>query len=484
MKNLKDLLYRVPLQQVAGTRDRQVQALQFDSRHVAPGTVFIAIRGTQADGHQYIPAAEAQGAVAIVCEQLPAQLNENITYVQVRDAAESLAWMAANYHDNPAEEVACIGVTGTNGKSTVATLLYDLCTRMGYACGLIGTVEVRIAGQVLPATHTTPDPLQLQAYLAQMRDQGCAFCFMEVSSHALHQRRVVGIPFAGGLFTNLTRDHLDYHGSMAEYRNAKKLLFDQLPASAFALLNVDDKNGRFMAQNTRARQRTYALKSPADYQVRILESTFEGQLLEINGQEIWIRLLGTFNAYNLLAVVAAARELQLPEAEVLLHASELLPINGRFQTLHFGPITAIVDYAHTPDALHNSLKTLKEIQIPGRLIVLIGAGGNRDKGKRPEMARIACELADQVILTSDNPRDEDPAAILDDMEAGVPATARRRVLRLMDRREAIRTASQLAKPGDVILLAGKGHETYQEIRGVRHPFDDREELKKAFQSAN
>lgn len=477
---LPDILYRVPLLQVMGQRGQIVEDFHFDSRAVTPGSLFVAVSGTVADGHKFITQAIEKGAIAVVCERLPEAQRPGVTYIVVKDSALSLGYIAANFYGNPAEDVKCVGVTGTNGKSSVTTLLYDLFTTMGYPCGLMGTVEVRIGEKRIPATLTTPDPKQLHAHLAAMRDAGCAYCFMEVSSHALVQHRTVGLPFAGAVFTNLTHDHLDYHGTFENYRDAKKRLFDELPASGFALLNVDDKNGRFMGQNCRGRIMTYALQSPADYHARVLESTFEGQELEINGHDLWVRLLGRFNAYNLLAVVATAHELGAPMDEILVAASQLQPVNGRFQTLHFGTITAVVDYAHTPDALKNSLRTLTEISAQGRILVVVGCGGNRDKEKRPIMAAIACEYADQVILTSDNPRDEDPREILSQMEAGVPVSARRKVLTLADRREAIQTASQMAQPGDVILVAGKGHETYQEVRGQRLHFDDREELLNAF----
>jgi UDP-N-acetylmuramoyl-L-alanyl-D-glutamate--2,6-diaminopimelate ligase len=453
-----------------------------DSRQVNPGWVFVAVRGVGADGHSFIASAEAAGACAVVCEALPQHTKAGVSYWVTPNAAEVLGHLAACWHGNPSAALQVVGVTGTNGKTTTTTLLHDLFTALGHTCGLVGTVEVRVGAQVLPATHTTPDPLSLQHLLAQMRQAGCRYVFMEVSSHAIHQRRIAGVQFAGGVFTNITHDHLDYHGTFANYIRAKQMFFDDLPTAAFALSNADDKNGDIMLQNSRARRKFYALRNVADYNARLLEKSLEGLLLSLEGHEVYCRLTGTFNAYNLLAVYAVARELGLAPDDFLPALSNLGPVRGRFQTQQFHPgVTAIVDYAHTPDALLNVLRTLQDVhQGKGRIITLVGCGGNRDAAKRPEMARIAAEYSQQVILTSDNPRYEDPDAILDQMEAGLTPDSRRRSLRVTNRREAIRTAARLAQPGDVLLVAGKGHETYQEVQGTRHPFDDAHELRAAF----
>lgn len=480
--NASSLLQNVPVRQRTGPEAFAVSGITADSRAVEAGSVFVAVPGTAVDGHQFIGKAIEAGAVCIVCQTMPQVLAEDVTYIQVENAAEALGCLAANFYDNPSDMVHVVGITGTNGKTTTATLLYDLFTGLGYRCGLLSTVEVRIAGQVLPATHTTPDPVQLQRLLAQMLEANCAFCFMEVSSHAVHQRRIAGLRFAGGVFTNITHDHLDYHGTFAEYIRAKQQFFDGLAPDAFALTNADDKNGDIMVQNTRATRRSYALRTMADYKGRLLEKSIEGLLMNLDGHEVYCRLTGTFNAYNLLAVYATARELGQEAEDILPILSNLAPVRGRFQTQRFAPgITAIVDYAHTPDALVNVLKTLQDVHHgQGRILTLVGCGGNRDAAKRPEMARIAAEFSDQVVLTSDNPRNEEPDAILDQMEAGLTPETRRRALRVSNRREAIRTAVRLAQPGDVLLVAGKGHETYQEIKGVKHPFDDAEEICLAF----
>ncbi|MBX3101150.1 MAG: UDP-N-acetylmuramoyl-L-alanyl-D-glutamate--2,6-diaminopimelate ligase [Bacteroidetes bacterium] len=482
MKRLTDILYRVPLLQLSGQADVPVPDFHFDSRYITPGALFVAQKGTRADGNAFVPDALRNGARIVVTEQLPDALDESVTWVLVKDADIALAHIAANFYGNPAQELTIIGVTGTNGKSTITSLLYQLAMRMGYPAALLGTLHVRIGQQVFPATHTTPDARQLHNYFAQMVAQGCQYVFMEVSSHALAQHRVHGIPFAGAIFTNLTHDHLDYHGTFDGYLKAKKTLFDELPAGAFALINTDDKHGKVMVQNTRARLRTYGIRNPADYQARILENTFHGLLLDMLGQQVGFRLMGRFNAANVLATVACMLELELPAEEVLLHASQLLPVAGRFQTLAFSDrITAVVDYAHTPDALKSTLSTIAEMRQGGRILTVVGCGGNRDREKRPLMAAIAAQLSDLVVLTSDNPREEDPRAILDEMLAGVPVSHARRVTVITDRREAIQAASRMVQPGDILLVAGKGHEAYQEIKGQRLPFDDTEEIRNAFQ---
>lgn len=483
MKQLQDLLYQVPLLEIKGELNRLAVDFTADSRQVQNGWLFVAVRGTQTDGHQYIDQALGKGATIIVCEELPPALDAAVTYVRVRSSAEALAYIAANYYDDPSKQLTVVGVTGTNGKTTVTTLLYELFTKLGFTCGLIGTVAIKIGAQAYPARLTTPDQKELQQLLRQMAEAGCTHVFMECSSIALHQHRCTGVHFAGGIFTNLTHDHLDYHGTFANYLAAKQILFDKLLGSgAFALTNADDRNGRIMVQNTRAHVKAYALKTVADYKCRLLENQLEGLLLDVEGRNVWFRLTGEFNAYNLLAVIATARELGQDLETVLLKASELGSVNGRFQILRFeGPVTAIVDYAHTPDALKNVLETARTLaQHGGRLVTIVGCGGNRDRAKRPLMARIACELSDRVILTSDNPRNEDPNTILDEMETGIPVGSKRRVLRIVDRREAIQTAARTAVPNDIILIAGKGHETYQEVGGVRHHFDDREEVTRFF----
>lgn len=482
MTPLQTLLYRVPLLEVVGDLSQPIRELQFDSRQVQPGDCFVALKGSATDGHQYIPAAVVQGAVAVVCEVLPEHQRPGVTYLKVRSAAQALGHLAANYFGNPTDHLSVVGVTGTNGKTTTVTLLYQLFTALGFPVGLIGTVESRVAGQVFPATHTTPDPLQLQRLFHAMVQAGCSHAFMEVSSHAAHQHRIAGIRFSGGVFTNITHDHLDYHGTFANYLAAKQSFFDGLPSAAFALTNADDRNGRVMVQNTRARTASYALKTPADYKARLLEQQLGGLLLEIDGTEVWCRLSGAFNAANLMAVYGAARLLGLGKEEVLVHLSEIRGAEGRFEVFPLaGGVTGIVDYAHTPDALENLLRTVRAtVTTGGEILVVFGCGGDRDAAKRPEMGSIAAHLADRVILTSDNPRSEDPQAILDAIDGGIPISHRHKRLTIADRREAIRTAGALARPGDVIVVAGKGHETYQIIGNQRLPFDDRQELLQAF----
>ncbi len=474
MTTLAHILRDIETITVHGSTDIPVSGLTADSRMVAAGTVFFALPGTRTDGHLYIDKAISRGAAAVVCERLPAKKQDAVTYVQVADAHRSIALMAGNYYGRPSEKLYLTGITGTNGKTTLATLSYELFEKAGYKAGLLSTVSVRIGQEELPATHTTPDPVSLNGYLARMVRAGVTHCFMEVSSHGIEQERIAGLRFAGGVFTNLTHDHLDYHGTFKAYRDAKKKFFDRLPDTAFALTNVDDKNGAFMLQNTRAHKRSYAVKTPADYQVRILENSLEGLWLRINGTEMWSRLIGSFNAYNLAAIYGIAREYGMEHGETLRLMSELHSVRGRFQYfINPEGITVVVDYAHTPDALKNVLSTMKELKKDNsRLITVVGAGGNRDKGKRPRMAEIASLLSDTLILTSDNPRDEDPLDILSDMEAGVPGSHRNKMLVVPDREQAIRTAAQIAVPDDMVLIAGKGHETYQEIKGVKHDFDD------------
>ncbi|MBK9291354.1 MAG: UDP-N-acetylmuramoyl-L-alanyl-D-glutamate--2,6-diaminopimelate ligase [Bacteroidetes bacterium] len=475
---LSELLHECPVKQVIGNPKAEVAALVFDSRKVESGTVFFALSGTQTDGHQFIEQAIRQGAVAVVCERLPAKPDENITWIEAESSAYCLAFAASAFYGHPSRQLKLVGVTGTNGKTTVATLLHSLFTQAGYPSGLISTIRYLVDHRIYPASHTTPDPLTINMLLAEMVNSGCSHAFMEVSSHAMAQMRTFGLHFSGGIFTNLTHDHLDYHGSFAAYRDAKKLFFDLLPGEAFALVNLDDRNGRFMTQNTRARIFSYALKSDADFRARVLENQFEGLLLHIDGREVMTRLIGRFNAYNLLAIYAAARLLGMPEEEALTGLSRLESASGRFEFIKSPRgIIGIVDYAHTPDALENVLTTINEIRTRNeKVITIAGAGGNRDKAKRPEMARIACMLSDVVILTSDNPRWEDPQAILNDMRAGVPGEHYRKTVVIPDRREAIQAAVNMAAKGDIILLAGKGHENYQEIAGERHHFDDKEEL--------
>ncbi len=471
---LKDILYKVAIESVKGSTDIEVRGVNYDSRKVVAGDVFIAIRGTISDGHAFIGTAIQKGAIAIVCETLPDSLEPKVIYIQVRDANSALAFMAANFYGNPSQQLKLVGITGTNGKTTVASLLYQLFKKAGYKVGLLSTVKVMVDNTEFKATHTTPDSLTINSYLREMITAGVDYCFMEVSSHGVHQKRTEGLQFAGGIFTNLSHDHLDYHASFAEYRDVKKLFFDHLPKSAFALVNLDDKNGKVMLQNTAARKLSYALKSYADYRAQILENQLSGLLLKINDNEVWVRLIGTFNAYNLLAIYGAAVELGLDRFEVLRLLSELESVSGRFQfVVSDNNVTAIVDYAHTPDALENVLKTINDIRTNNeQLITVVGCGGDRDKGKRPIMANIASSLSSKVILTSDNPRSENPDEIITEMEAGVQPQHHKRTIAISDRKQAIKVACQLANPNDIILIAGKGHETYQEIKGVRYDFDD------------
>ena len=471
---LKEIIYKVAIEAVKGSTDIPVHKIDFDSRNIGANDVFVAIRGTISDGHDYIGKAISLGAVAIICETFPEVLLNGITYIQVKDSNKALAFMAANYFGNPSQNLKLVGITGTNGKTTIASLLFQLFKKAGFKVGLLSTVKIMVDDVEYKATHTTPDSITINHYLKEMIDTGVEYCFMEVSSHGIHQKRTEALHFAGGVFTNLSHDHLDYHATFAEYRDVKKSFFDNLPKTAFVLSNIDDKNGLVMLQNTAAKKRTYALKSYADYKAQILENQLSGLLLKINGNEVWVKLIGTFNAYNLLAIYGTAIELGLESLEVLRLLSDLESVSGRFQFIVSNAnITAIVDYAHTPDALENVLKTINDIRTKNeQLITVVGCGGNRDKAKRPIMAGIATELSDKVILTSDNPRNEDPEVILFEMEQGVAPQNYKKSLSISDRKQAIKTACQLAQPNDIILIAGKGHETYQEIQGVRHDFDD------------
>ena len=476
MNILKDILYKVAIEAVHGSTDIFIHKIDFDSRKIGLNDVFVAIRGTVSDGHDYMEIAIQQGAIAIICDTFPENIVEGITYVQVPNTNAALAYMAANYYKNPSQNLKLVGITGTNGKTTVASLLYQLFQKAGLKVGLLSTVKIMVDTVEYKATHTTPDSITINHYLSEMVANGVEYCFMEVSSHGVHQKRTAALHFVGGVFTNLSHDHLDYHPTFAEYRDVKKSFFDNLPKSAFVLTNIDDKNGLVMLQNTAAKKLTYALKSYADYKAQILENQLSGLLLKVNGNEVWVKLIGTFNAYNLLAIYGTAVELGMESLEVLRLLSDLESVSGRFQFIvSVSNITAIVDYAHTPDALENVLKTINDIRTKNeQLITVAGCGGNRDTTKRPLMAAIASEWSDKAIFTSDNPRNEDPEAIIAEMELGVGAQNYKKVLSITDRKQAIKTAVQLAQPNDIILIAGKGHETYQEINGVRHHFDDME----------
>jgi len=474
MKIVKDILYKVPIEAVHGSTSIAINKIEFDSRKIEANDVFVAIKGALSDGHLFIEKAISLGAKVIICETFPVAFIEGITYVKVLSSNAALAHLAANYYDNPSEKLKLVGVTGTNGKTTIASLLYQLFKRAGYKVGLLSTVKIVVDETIYGATHTTPDSLTINHYLNEMVEAGCEFCFMEVSSHGIHQKRTEALYFEGGVFTNLSHDHLDYHKTFAEYRDVKKEFFDHLPKTAFALTNADDKNGAIMLQNTHARKKTYALKSYADFRAQILENQLSGLLLKINNDEVWVKLIGSFNAYNVLAIYGVALELGLENVEALRLLSELESVSGRFQYfISDTKITTIIDYAHTPDALENVLKTIEDIRTKNeQLITVVGCGGDRDKTKRPIMANIASSLSNTAIFTSDNPRTEDPQTIIDEMEAGVEGQNFKKTVSILDRKQAIKTACQLAKPGDIILIAGKGHETYQEINGVRQDFDD------------
>ena len=471
---LKDILYKVTINAVVGSTSINVSKIEFDSRKIKSNDVFVAIVGSISDGHNYISKTIEDGAKAIICEELPETLIDGITYVQVDDSNKALAFIAANYYKNPSENLRLVGTTGTNGKTTVSSLLYKLFKRAGYKVGLLSTVKIMVDDKAYTTTHTTPDSLTINKYLKEMNDEGVEFCFMEVSSHGIHQSRTEGLQFEGGIFTNLSHDHLDYHNTFAEYRDVKKTFFDQLPKTAFALVNVDDKNGLVMLQNTKAKKYTYALKTYADYKAQILENQFNGLLLKLNDNELWSKLIGNFNAYNLLAIYATAELLGLERVESLKLISELESVNGRFEYLVSDEnITAIVDYAHTPDALKNVLETINTIRTKNEeLITVVGCGGDRDVTKRPKMGYIDSALSSKVIFTSDNPRSEDPKSIIEAIEAGVEPQNFKKIVSITDRKQAIKTACQMAQPKDIILIAGKGHETYQEVNGERTDFDD------------
>ena len=486
MKKLKDILHKVAVESQVGSIEVVVNTVQFDSRQITENDVFVAQRGVAVDGHLFIDKAIGLGAKVIICEVIPVKTNPHVTYIQVADCNYALAIMASNYFDNPSSRLTLIGVTGTNGKTTIATLLYQLFKKAGFKVGLLSTVKVLVGDEEFKATHTTPDSVAINAYLSAMVNAEVDYCFMEVSSHGIHQKRTHGLQFNGGIFTNLSHDHLDYHSSFAEYRDVKKKFFDLLPKHAFALVNIDDRNGAFMLQNTKARKRTYALKTIADFKGRVLEKRMSGTLLAVDGVEVWVKLIGAFNAYNLLAIVATAELCGLEKMEILRLVSELESVSGRFQyVVSEKGITAIVDYAHTPDALRNVLETILEIKTSQEeVITVVGCGGDRDKAKRPKMAMIAAQLSTQVIFTSDNPRTEDAQLIIDQMEQGVAIDHISKTLSVVDRKQAIKTACKLAKVGDIILIAGKGHEDYQEINGERFYFDDLKEVTECFNQLN
>lgn len=482
MMPLKDILHGIPVQQVVGNLNVSIDQLGFDSRKAGANSLFVAIRGVHTDGHRYISDVIAQGAIAVLCETLPESTNDDVTYIQVADTAFALGVSAANYYGNPSRKLKLVGVTGTNGKTTVATLLYKLFRELGYEAGLLSTVENRVGDRVLAATHTTPDPVALNALMYEMVDGGCDYCFMEVSSHAVAQQLIAGLNFAGGIFTNITHDHLDFHGTFDAYIKAKKTFFDGLDRYAFALTNADDKNGEVMLQNTFAHKRAYGLTHMADFKAKVIESHFDGMLLQLDGHEVWVKLVGGFNAYNILAVYGAAILLEQETVKVLTALSNLSGAEGRFDiTISKTGVIGIVDYAHTPDAVKNVLETIRGLRKNGeQIITVLGCGGDRDKTKRPEMAAVAVGQSDKLIITSDNPRTEDPLQIIREMEAGISEKDRRSVFSIADRKEAIRAACHLAQPGDIVLVAGKGHEKYQEINGVRHEFDDKAVLANAF----
>lgn len=484
MKKLSDILFKVHTTALTGTTDIDINNVQLDSRKVQKGSLFVAVNGVAVNGHNYIDKAIELGAVAIVCETIPVRLNSDVTYVQTNNSAEAAGEIAHNFYDQPSQKLKLVGVTGTNGKTTIATLLYKLFNCLGYKCGLISTVENQIAGKVIPSTHTTPDAISLNALLSQMVKEGCEYAFMEVSSHAVHQHRIAGLEFVGAIFSNITHDHLDYHKTFDEYIKAKKGFFDALSSSAFAITNADDKRGNVMLQNTAAKKYSYSLKTMADFKGKILENSLTGLVMTVNDQEVHFRLIGEFNAYNLLAVYGAAINLGQDKNAVLQCLSNTTGAEGRFDYI-VSPkekVIGIVDYAHTPDALLNVLGTIKKLRQGGeQVITVVGCGGDRDKTKRPVMGEVACEYSDKVIFTSDNPRSEDPQEILNDMEATLSSAAKRKYVSIVDRKQAIKTAVNMAGPEDIVLIAGKGHEKYQEIKGVKHHFDDKEVLKEMFE---
>jgi UDP-N-acetylmuramoyl-L-alanyl-D-glutamate--2,6-diaminopimelate ligase len=486
MMLLKDICKGITDLALLKMPEQEISALVFDSRKVITGSLFFAVRGTLVDGHRFIDQAIASGAVAVVCEEIPENPNPEINWIKTVSASAALGFAAANFYDHPSKKLKLVGVTGTNGKTTVVTLLFKLFRELGYKCGMLSTVENRINAEIIPATHTTPDPLELNQLLHEMVELGCDYAFMEVSSHAIVQHRITGLDFAGAMFSNITHDHLDFHKTFDNYLKAKKAFFDNLPNTAFALTNLDDRNGKVMLQNTKAHQKTYALKSMADFKARIVENQFSGLLLNIDNQEVWFKLVGSFNAYNLLAVYAAAMLLDQDKQKVLTVMSRLSGAEGRFDyIISSKKVIGIVDYAHTPDAVQNVLSTIKDIRKGNeQVITVIGCGGDRDKTKRPIMASVACEWSDKVILTSDNPRSEEPDQIIRDMEAGISPDQQRKVFAIADRKEAIKAACHLAQPEDIILIAGKGHEKYQEIKGVKKPFDDKQILAEQFKLTN
>lgn len=484
MKLLKDILYKAGLIEVVGSTNLAITSISSDSRKVTKDSLFVAVKGTLSDGHQYINQTIEKGAAAIICEDFPEIKNENITYVKVKDSSFALGVIASNFFDNPSEKLKLVGITGTNGKTTTTTLLFQLFRTLGHNVGLLSTVKNQINNEIIPATHTTPDAVQLNLLLSQMVEKGCTYCFMEVSSHAIVQNRIAGINFTGAAFTNITHDHLDYHKTFSEYIKAKKKFFDDLSEDSFALVNKDDANGEVMLQNTSAKRYTYSLKAMADFKCKVIENQLSGLVLNIDGSELWTKLIGSFNAYNILAVYAIARLLKEDKVNILTTLSNLNSVEGRFQYIRSDKgIIGIVDYAHTPDALTNVLKTIKDIRTGNeKVITLVGCGGDRDVQKRPIMAKIACEFSNKVILTSDNPRSEEPEEIIKQMEKGVDGVDYKKTLSIIDRREAIKTACALANEGDIILVAGKGHEKYQEIKGVKHPFDDMQILTETFKN--
>ena len=481
---LKELLKDIPVVAVVGSEDIEITGVNIDSRRIKEGHLFVAMKGTQVDGHKFVPKAVELGAKAVLCEDMPEQKAEGVTYVQVESTEDTVGKVATTFHGNPSTKLKLVGVTGTNGKTTIATLLYNMFTKMGHKCGLLSTVCNYIVDEAIPADHTTPDPIELNALLDRMVQAGCEYAFMECSSHAIAQKRIGGLTFAGGIFTNLTRDHLDYHKTFENYRNAKKAFFDSLPKTAFAITNADDKNGMVMVQNTKATVKTYSTRSVADFKARIIECHFEGMYLEMDGHEVGVQFIGKFNVSNLLAVYGAAVMLGKSPEDVLVVMSTLHSVSGRLEPIHSPEgYTAVVDYAHTPDALENVLNAIHEVlDGKGHVITVCGAGGNRDKGKRPLMAQEAVKQSDKVIITSDNPRFEEPQDIINDMLAGLNAQQMKKVISIVDRREAIRTACMMAQKGDVILIAGKGHENYQEVKGVKHHFDDHEVVKECFKN--
>ncbi len=481
MKLLKDILYGVRIQEVDGSTNIAVESISSDSREIRNLSLFVAIKGTQTDGHAYIDKVIAQGGVAVVCENLPEERNPKVTYIAVNDSAAALGIIACNFYDNPSEQLKLIGVTGTNGKTTTVTLLYNLFKKLGFKTALLSTVVNKIHNEEIPATHTTPDPVKLNALLRQAVDSGCTYCFMEVSSHAVHQKRIAGLHFLGAVFSNITHDHLDYHGTFDEYLKAKKGFFDNLSDDSFALVNKDDYHSDEMVKDTKAKVKTYGIKSVADFKCRIIENQFTGLSLNIDGKEVWTKLIGGFNAYNITSAYATAVLLGQDELNILTALSSLHSVEGRFQYIKSDSgITAIVDYAHTPDALKNVLNTIQDIRTGNeQVITVVGCGGDRDKAKRPVMAALACELSDKVVLTSDNPRSENPEKIIAEMQEGLDGVSIRKVMSLVNRKEAIKVACMMARPGDIILIAGKGHEKYQEIKGEKFPFDDMQEIEES-----